>query len=129
MEKLPFSAYDFFGYLAAGALLLAAVDLSFFDARHIMDNPSVTGAILAILAYIAGHLIAGISSAVLERGLVARVLGRPAQVLLTPVGGWRSRVFAGYLQPLPNPMRERLLARVRADAGGELTGEALFWHC
>ena len=26
------------------------VDLAFFDARHVMDNPSVTGAILAILA-------------------------------------------------------------------------------
>ncbi len=130
MEKLPFSLYDFFGYLAAGALLLSAVDLGFFEARHVDEDPSLTGAILGVLAaYIAGHLVAGISSAALERGLVARVLGGSAHALLTPVGGWRRRVFPGYLEPLPAAARQRLGDRVQADVGAELTGEALFWHC
>lgn len=130
MERLPFSVYDFFGYLAAGAVLLAALDLGFFDANHVSDDPSLIGGILAILAaYIAGQLVASVASTLLESGLVARVLGRPTRALTEPAAGWRARLFAGYFVPLTADMRERLRERVRSRAGRELADEELFWHC
>jgi len=130
MERLPFSVYDFFGYLAAGALLLAAVDLGFFGAEHVSDDPSLTGGILAILAaYIVGQLVAGVASTVLEAGLVARVLGRPARALTEPAAGWRTRLFPGYFVALSADRRQRLRERVRGQAGRELGDEELFWHC
>jgi hypothetical protein len=130
VERLPFSVYDFFGYLAAGALLLAALDLGFFDAAHVADDPSLTGGILAILAaYIAGQLVASLASTLLESGLVGRVLGRPARTLTEPAAGWRARLFAGYVAPLTGETRQRLRQRVRSQAGRDLADEDLFWHC
>lgn len=130
MERLPFSVYDFFGYLSAGALLLAAVDLGFFNAEHVADDPTVTGGILAILgAYIIGQLVAGMASGLLEAGLVGHVLGRPARTLTVPAAGWRTRLFPGYFAPLAADVRPRLRDRVRAEAGGDLADEDLFWHC
>lgn len=123
MERLPFSVYDFFGYLAAGAVLLAAVDLGFFHAAHVADDPSLTGGILAILAaYIVGQLVAGLASAALEAGLVGRLLGRPARALTEPAAGWRTRLLSSTTRRWPRrrrsgtrPVTRRLTCAARSS--------------
>jgi hypothetical protein len=77
---------------------------------------------------IGGQLVAGVASTVLEAGLVARVLGRPARALTEPAAGWRTRPFPGYFVALSADRRQRLRERVRGQAGRELGDEGLFWH-
>jgi len=56
-------------HLAAGAELLAAVDLGFFHAAHVADDPSLTGGILAILAT---YIVAKSFFATLKKELIHR---------------------------------------------------------
>ncbi len=130
MDRLPFSVYDFFAYLASGFLLLAAIDFGFFDAEHLKDDPNVTTALLAVLgAYIAGHLIANVSGYLLERLFVGKALGRPAAVLFADrQPKWRRRLFPGYFSSLAPATRTRVLTAAKA-AGIHGPGEDLFELC
>jgi len=130
VDALPFSVYDFFGYLAAGFVVLVAATAAFLGDATIRSNPSlIEDALLIVLAYVAGQVISTISRTVLERGVLARALGSPSDRLFSASDGWRARLFPGYVEPLPPEIQARVLTRGREQAGVGAPGRALFVHC
>ncbi|HEY0684834.1 MAG TPA: hypothetical protein VGD45_21030 [Steroidobacter sp.] len=129
MEKLPFTNFDFWGYLASGFLLLCAVDLAAGYGLIQRENWTIVEGILAIsMAYVIGHAVASISSLVLERGLVAGLLGRPNQALFgtSRAPSWLRKLFGFYFELLPGETRTTIFDRA-AKAGISRAGEGLFW--
>ncbi len=131
MDKIPFSIYDFFGYLASGFILLVAVDYAFDGGWLLTENLGVVFAVLwTVVAYIIGHMIANISGFLLERNMVRRVLLSPEETLFQEkqTTGW-ARIFPGFYQPFPKEIQSRILTKAREKADIEIPGRALFLHC
>ena len=129
MLQLPFDTYDFFGYIASGVLVVAGMDL-------VLGFPDVLGRdlkaldlVLLILAvYIAGQLVATPAKAVLEDGIVEKLLGRPNVNLFRerrPRLRWT--LFPGFYKPLPPEIRKRVHVRANREDAAD-SGEALFLH-
>jgi hypothetical protein len=131
VSRIPFGVYDFFGYLASGFLVLAALDLVFTGGSVLKsDMQLLPGLFWLVVAYVTGHIVANTSSFVLERALVQRVLGRPHQVLFeVPARRNWSRLFPGYYEALPQETRERVLKKANERAGITQPGPGLFFHC
>ncbi len=131
MDKIPFSIYDFFGYLSAGSLALfgAAYAYEGVDAFDV-DFTMAQILLLVVASYVAGHAIAGVSSFVLERRLTRRFLGSPTGHLFDDEqpAGWR-RLFGQYHASLPAKTQELILDKAKKRAGIDGPGEALFLHC
>jgi hypothetical protein len=130
MDKLPFSVYDFFGYLASGFVLLVGVAAAFTNNDNWQSDPSlIVGLLLVILAYTSGHVVANVAGFLLEATFARRVLKSPTVNLFSPAatGRWRY-IFPGYYKPLPEAQRTRVLSRAAA-AGITLPSEGLFFHC
>lgn len=136
MNKIPFSIYDFFGYLSCGFLLLAAIDFTFNGGallKQKLDGFATVIFFWIMLIYILGHLIANTASFLLESIMVRKVLGAPEQLLFhlhRRRRGWArmARIFPGYYLPLPAETRERVLAKAKDRAGIEEPGRGLFFH-
>jgi len=129
--KIPFSAYDFFGTLAAGFLILATTDFA-FDGGWLLKaelSPVLTVTWLMI-AYVTGHIVAHLSSVFIEHTLVRRWLGSPEEHLLATQKpkGLPSRLFPGNFQPLPAGTQRRIRDKAR-QLGVETKGRAFFFHC
>lgn len=127
MNQLPFSVYDFFGYLASGAVVLAAGVASFAGYEPFEQSPSLlVGFILVIAIYVLGHIVANLAGDLIERRLVRSRLLPPTDILLGfhAPGRRATKLFPGYSTPLPDAVRDRVkkLAEPR-------TGDALFFHC
>lgn len=119
MRRIPFTVYDFFGYLAAGFLLLASYDYAFDQKLLLHDDLSlVAGLFWTVSAYIVGHIIANFAGFLLQGQLVGRLLGPPEERLFgsNRPGGWR-RFFPGYHLPLPKKTQERVLTRAKEKIG------------
>ena len=131
MSRIPFSVYDFFGYLTSGFLVLAALDLVFTGGSVIRsDMQLLPGLFWLVVAYVTGHIVANISSFFLEQLLVQRLLRRPYQVLFeAPAPGKWTRLFPGYYEPLPQETIERVLKKADERAGIAQPGLGLFLHC
>lgn len=130
MERLPFSVYDFFGYMACGFALMAGLAAAFVGDDRWQKSPNaVVALVLVVAAYSVGHVIANIAGFVLEAKLVGSVLGPPSSVLFHETGasGWR-RIFPGYHRALPLELRKRILDSARSS-GIQRPGVALFFHC
>ena len=128
MERVPFSIYDVFGYLASGFLLLVGVDYVLDTGWLIRPSLGLApGLLWTGAAFVIGQVLATPSSTLLEGWLVGSVLGRPSINLFSKdrPGGWRSRLFPGYYCPLAAKTQERVRRRAR-EAGVEETGEELF---
>jgi hypothetical protein len=129
--KLPFSVYDFFGYLASGFVLLVAADFAFDGGWLLREKfPPVLALFLVTLAYVTGHIVANISSFVLERKFLRGVLRSPEETMFghRRSSRWAS-IFPGFYDPLPNETQERVLERAKRVAGIERPGRGLFFHC
>ena len=113
--KIPFSIYDFFGYLSTGCLLLIATDFAFDKGWLLKGTPSpVLGIFWAIAAYIIGHIIAHIASVLLEIKFLRGVLGSPEEHLFEErKSTFWARVFPGNYSPFPKPTQERILAKAQ----------------
>ena len=112
MNRIPFNPYDFFGYLASGLTVVVGMDVILgFPSVLGADLNVVRGAFLLIAVYVAGQLIATPAKALLEDGLVDKVLGRPNVNLFQEKKPFvRGLLFPGFYQPLPKQRRERILA-------------------
>lgn len=130
MDKLPFSVYDFFGYLSAGFVLLVGLAAAFTGTESWQRTPGATvGLLLVVVAYTAGHVIANVSGYLIEGTLVRKVLGTPSTVLFQEhKPRRRARLLPGYYRLLPLEQRQRVLSRA-AEAGITGPGEGLFYHC
>lgn len=128
LEKIPFTSYDFWAYLSAGALLLVAADyLAGTEQLARADWTVMQGLIGVMTAYVLGQLVASLSAVVMERFLVKRILGFPRNVLFG--GGRAPRIIraslSGYFKALPTETQTAALARgLRQGIDGH--GEALF---
>lgn len=128
MPSIPFSVYDFFGYIASGLLLCFAADYVLPGDWIIEDTlpPSVI-AFWTVAAYIVGQANAQLSGFLLEQQFTWRVLGKTIDNLM---GGqqhdWRATLFPTYFRPLPEDVKERI--RDRALGVGNLIGDSLFHH-
>jgi hypothetical protein len=89
MYKIPFSVYDFFAYLFSGAIVLAAVD--YVGGTGVLIQKDVglfLGVAFVVFAYVAGQIVAHISSALFEQLFIMRFLSRPRYYswVISPVG-------------------------------------------
>lgn len=129
MEKLPFTSFDFWGYLASGFLLLCAADSAFAYGLMARKDWTVAEGILAVsIAYVVGHVIAGLASLLLERGLIGRILGWPSVALFgaTKAPPWLQKIMPFYYGKLPAETQKAALDKAKS-AGVTGPGEALFW--
>lgn len=127
MNQLPFSVYDFFGYLASGVIVLGGLAAAFVGYEPLQDPPSLlVGILLIITAYVVGHIVANLAGDLIERRLARNYLGAPTEILLgsrTP-GGAAGAILPGYSTPLPSGVQDRI-----KELAGDRSGEALFFHC
>jgi hypothetical protein len=127
MNQLPFSVYDFFGYLASGVVVLAGLTTAFIGYEPLQTSPSlVVGLLLIIAAYVIGHIVGNLAGDLIERRLVRNRLRPPTEILLgshTP-GPLVRAILPGYSTPLPSRVQDQ----VKERAGGR-EGDALFFHC
>lgn len=115
--NVTFWAYDIFGYLLPGILILFAMWLTNSNFRNILTSfPAIdyvlSLALLASLAYFTGHIVAALSSFLLERSLLKHVIGFPTQWLLSLAEkkDYRlSKLFGRYTSSYSAEFREHFL--------------------
>lgn len=130
MGGIPFTVYDFFGYLSSGAVFVALGDFTLGYHAVFKDKlPPAMWAILVMIAYVTGHAVAHLSAILFENIFVTRILGRPSETLLAQSSrGWvLRRLFSNYFRPLPKETRERIREQAALRGFGG-TGESLFLH-
>jgi hypothetical protein len=127
--NIPFSAYDFFGYLSSGFLILCATEYSFWGTSLAERDWKVGSAIFyAVLAYIVGHIVANISSYLIEYKIVRDWLKSPEQTLFEPQQKtWRAFFFPIFYRPFPAKTQKRVLD-VAQKNGFDKPGRDLFLH-
>ncbi len=129
--KVPFSVYDFFGYLAAGAMVMFAWALA-TNAPWLQasDVPVIASFGLVLLGYVLGHTIAAVSSWLFEQQVVRRILGPSEEILMNErqMSGSLRSVLPTYGRPLPEDIRNAVLAKASGE-GINSGGRALFLHC
>jgi hypothetical protein len=127
VEKLPFGPYDFFGYLASGYLVLIASSVLFGIPPVLgRDLKVVESLALALGAYVVGQMVATPAKALLEDGIVGKILGRPSVNLFRAAPPrLRKLLFPGYYVALPRAARNAALDKAKLDGITE-PGEDLF---
>lgn len=129
MNNIPFDPYDFFGYLAAGILLMVGMDI-LFGFPHIIgaDLKLIDSGIVVLMAYVAGQLVAGPSRLVLETLMIGNLLQRPSVNLFRKRRPWMRWIwFPGYYEPLPAEISARVLEKAR-EGGIAAEGEPLYLY-
>ena len=129
MEKVPFGAYDFFGYVAPGLVVLAGLEWT-LGYPHVLhaDLKVAAIAVLVLAVYVAGHVVAEPARAVLEDWVARRLLGPPSVNLLSASSPrLAGRLLGSYLVPLPAATQARVKGRASREGCRE-TGEPLFLH-
>lgn len=129
MDKIPFNPYDFFGYLASGFVLAVGMDVVFGFPKILGREPGVIESIALLIAvYVGGQLVATPAKALLEDGLVDKVLKRPSVNLFREKKpAIRGLLFPGFYAPLTSETRKRILDKAKTE-GINTTGEELFLH-
>ena len=110
-----FWAYDVFGYLLPGLLMLLALTYPNQRGREVLDELWRSGrlqdAILVLFAgYAAGHLVAAVSSWVLERQVLRNLLRYPTEHLFAGSKGGNKFIrflLPGYFRPYSPEFRDR----------------------
>jgi hypothetical protein len=130
MEKIPFSVYDFFAYLASGAVLVATAD--YVWSLGLLSRPD-TGAVLAvallIITYVVGQTVAQFSSFFFEQIVVERILKRPSSLLMggKPTSKAFKWLFPNYHRPLTASTQDNVRKQAAARHCNT-EGEGLFQH-
>lgn len=134
--KVSFWAYDIFGYLLPGLLLLAGLTVSnkwmaSYLGNHWNSQNYADYAIILGIAYIFGHVISGLSSFLLERLFLRHVLGYPTQQMFKEKDDTPKYVkifFPGYFRPYSQPFRDAVRKKVRKKFTLGVTDDHdLFW--
>jgi hypothetical protein len=127
MNQLPFSVYDFFGYLASGVVVLAGLTTAFIGYEPLQKSPSLlVGLLLVIAAYVVGHILGNLAGDLIERRLVRNRLRPPTDILLGSHAPGRlvRAIFPGYSTPLPSGVQNQV-----KELAGSRSGDTLFFHC
>ena len=129
VSRIPFDPYDFFGYLASGLVVIAGMDLVLgFPNILRRDFKIIDGILLLIAVYVMGQIVASLAKAVIEDGLVGRMLRRPGVNLFeTKKPRIRGFFFPGYYKPFPEQTRQIILSKAESE-GVKGADEDLFLH-
>jgi hypothetical protein len=127
--RIPFSLYDFFGYLASGFLAVVAVDKVF--EMGLVVGRELRGAdigLLAAVAYIVGHLLCELAQITVGHKNIGRCFGPPWKVLLGRVPRrWWHWVFGAYYSPLPQSVADEIVQKADA-ANVDIDQDEFFYH-
>lgn len=131
--SIPLSVYDTLGYLAAGFLILAAAELG-YDGTWLVERDWKPGstALYVTMAYVIGHIVANISSYLIEHRFLRGLLKSPEETLFADEKpsekcGWREKLFPIFFKPLPKKTQDRILKAAEPEGLNE-PGRALFLH-
>ena len=138
-DWFPFTSYDFYAYLTAGMVTLAAIDRVFLGSMLAGQTSwtVVNGAFWTAIAYLIGQILAIPSSVLLEHLLGRKWLRAPSRILLgLDAPRWREvgvrwAFGAREYEPLPVATRNSVLRKIAAALSvsvADLEGEAAF-HC
>lgn len=131
MDKLfRFSDYDIFAYLGVGLVAIAVFDLTFSTHYVVGADWSVADvAMLAIVSYIVGHIVAGLASWVLERVFLHKWIGRPLAVLLDRdvPSNWVGRAVRYLLPRYYLRASPDIIRKVTAKTGAGADLDDIFW--
>lgn len=131
MSKIPFSVYDFFGYLSAGFLTIIAFEYAFgsTDVLH-TEHTVAFGFAIVVVAYMVGHTVAHLSSAIFENGIVRKVLKSPEHHLLKTEADTTlmAKLLPGHFTPLPKDSQSRIVRKAEKYEINPFT-RAFFFHC
>lgn len=130
MDKIPFSAYDFFAYLSSGTIILATVDytwgLGILGRKEVGAPLAIT---LVILTYVTGHVVAQFSSLLFEQTIVKRILQKPLALLMGGKPRWvvLAWIFPNFHRAFPLEAQQGI--RKQASARNcSAEGDGLFLH-
>jgi len=128
-QKVPFTSYDFWAYLSAGFIVLAAID--YVAGTHLLYRDSwtvVQGTMAMVSAYTVGQMVASMASFLYEKVLVVKLLGAPRMVLFGRARAWKPVrwLIPSYFEALPEVTQKAILERA-APFGIKGPGEGLFW--
>lgn len=117
----PFTDYEFYAYITAGAILIAAVDYTLGSSALVARTEwtIVQGIFWTMISYLVGHVVAGLSSFFMEQLLLKKLFTNPLQIIL---GLKQSRwfelpfqyLFAREFSPLPQSVSTKI--RLKLDA-------------
>jgi len=128
MPSIPFTVYDFFGYLASGFLfIIAALFVGTKDSLF-QDQYSLLNSIfLVLLAYLLGHLLAIPSKLLYERILIEKWLERPDDNLFKLTKHkWRRNIFQEYYECFPAEISTKILTKAAEEDNIPQSGKPLF---
>lgn len=137
-DWFPFTSYDFYAYLTAGMVMLAAVDRVFLGSM-LAGQASwtvVNGAFWTAIAYLIGQILAIPSSIFLEHLLGRMWLRAPSRILLgLDAPRWRETAVrwafgAREYEPLPVATRNSVLRKIATALSvhvDEVHGEVAFF--
>jgi len=131
MDKIPFSVYDFFGYLTAGLVVVAAADFAYRNGSGLNVPLGLEATFVwLVIIYATGHIIASFSAFLWEDTLARRWLGPPEEILFLDKrsGKFREKVFSGYHRALPDETKKRVIDKAK-PTGINKAGRALFYLC
>lgn len=128
MSKIPFTAYDFFGYLSSGSVVVATLGYMLGNESLFRDiTPPLTVAFL-FLSYVTGHVVAHFSSLFLEEFFVNRMFKDPTRILMGESAPfYLNHIFRNYYMPLTRTTRERIQQQMESR-GIDASAESLFVH-
>lgn len=136
-DWFPLTNYDFYAYLTAGMVIVAAVDRAFLGSMLAGQTSwtVVNGAFWAAIAYLTGQIIAIPSSAIFEHVVARKLLHAPSQILLGfEVPRWREIAVrwifgAREYDPLPVATQNSIKGKVASALAvhpTQLEGESAF---
>ena len=129
MPTIPFTVYDFFGYLASGFLLILTA--AYVTGKRCLfpdDLSFLASVFLILLAYILGHLMAEPAKLVYERLIIGRLLKRPDENLFhCNSKKFLAKIFPEYYDSFPEAIREKIRKKAE-DEGIADIGKPLFTH-
>lgn len=120
-DWFPLTNYEFYAFVSAGMLLVAAVDYCLAEAVLInrIEWTVVQVIFWIIVSYLVGHICASASSIILEQFVTRRLLRSPVEV----ISGLSERRWIDHAvsflaaakreyAPLPEPLRKKLLNKI-----------------
>lgn len=131
--KIPFSVYDFFGYLACGFFFLGAVEYAFDGNWLLLGKDLNKGQTLfwSMVTYIIGQVIAHFSSRLLEKQWLRGRLGNPEKTLWgvsDNVSSCWKKLFPDYYKAYSEAFKKALVAKATGKV--DVTDHReLFRHC
>lgn len=136
-DWFPLASYEFYAYLTAGMVVLAAYDRVFMGSAlaHEEHWTVVAGVFWAAVAYLVGQILAMPSAAIIEQIIARRFFRPPSEILLgiKPIRKREKCLIAvsgarEYL-PFPTANQARIRAKLATALGVDqsaLEGEAAF---